>query len=415
MDILKIVFIIFLAIFSFGETIRFRINENFFLKPLDLVMVTLFLLWIPIVLRSLKAIFKDVLFIPISLFIFAMTISLAFNIRNFSSDEILVAFLYILRWVLYASLYFVVKNFSFKFKKKILFLLLLTGGLFLAFGFMQYFLYPNLRNLSYLGWDEHMVRLFSTFLDPNFSGAFYVLTLIFSLSVFFLLKVNKKLKLMWVVGIFSVINVIAIFLSYSRSALVMLLVSSFVYFVSIKKLYWFFGIILFLIIFILASLRNFDIENINLFRTASSQARIDSANTAIEIIKSNLIIGVGFNTYRYAQIKHGFRSSSGSVVSHADAGTDNSFLYVLATTGIVGLILYLNLLLAILRKSYETYKFHGSKEFQKNVSIVIISSIAGLIFNSFFINSLFYSFILIWIWILLGIISSSNIKIKENS
>lgn len=183
----------------------------------------------------------------------------------------------------------------------------------------------------------------------------------------------------------------------------MLLVSAIIFSILTKKIKWIFGIILISVIFISISSRSFNIENVNLFRIASTEARIDSARIAMQIIKDNSIFGIGFNTYRYAQIKYGFRNPGDSRLSHADAGTDNSFLFILATTGIVGLIFYLNLLWKILKMSYLNYEQYKNQDVQKYIAIAIIASVGGIMIDSLFINSLFYSGMLAWLWILLGV------------
>ena len=145
-----------------------------------------------------------------------------------------------------------------------------------------------------------------------------------------------------------------------------------------------------------------------MFRIASSEARVESAIVAVNIAKDNLLTGVGFNAYRYAQINYGFRNLINSEKSHADAGADNSFLFVLATTGIFGLLIYLNFLKELFKKTYTTYKKESSYSMRKTFSIVTLSSLSGIIINAFFINSLFYPFILIWLFILMGITFSDN-------
>ena len=391
--------------FCLGEVVRFDLGNNFFIKPIDAAAIVLSLIWAIKRFNRRREIFSDSLFLPISIFIGVMFASLILNVKNFSQNEIFVAFSYILRWILYANLYFIVKTFPSKFKKKILYTLLTVSGIFTFFGFIQYFFYSNLRNLYYLGWDEHMHRMFSVFLDPNFAGAFFVLYLFFLLGILLYLLNNNKIKQSWLIGLMSIFALISIFLTYSRSALIMFLLSVIIFFVLLRKIKWIFGIILISTTFIVISSKNFNIENINLFRIASAEARLDSAKIAMQIIRENPVFGVGFNTYRYAQIKYGFRNEINSSGSHADAGTDNSFLFVLATTGIVGLIFYLNLLWNIIKKAYSSYKVNKENNIQKYISITIISSVVGLIVSSLFINSLFYSFIMIWMWILLGLVS----------
>lgn len=400
-------FIIVLLLFSLGEVFRFDLGGNSFIKPLDVAIFIVVSVWFYSVFRSGgKSILKDSLFVPIILFVVSMLISLALNIKSFPPNQITISFSYIARWILYSGLYFAVKGFSLKFKQKIMYLLLFVGGLFVLFGIFQYFLYPNLRNLYYLGWDEHMHRMFSTFLDPNFAGAFFVLYLFLLLGTLLYLLNNNKVKQAWMIGLMSVFTLTSIFLTYSRSALIMLLVTTITFSILIKKIKWIFGIILISTVFIVISSGSFNVENMNLFRIASTEARIDSAKVAIAIIKNNPFFGVGFNTYRYAQVKYGFRNTVGSSVSHADAGTDNSFLFIFATTGIVGLIFYLSLLWTILRKAYLSYKIHKVNEIQKYISVIALVSMCGVIVDSFFINSLFYSFVVIWMWIMLGLMEN---------
>ena len=403
-SMLKFIFVIFLGAFSIGEIIRFDLGNNIFIKPVDIAIVILLLAWI---VHNFESIIKDIktdsLFLPIKWVVIIMCISLAVNFKNFSGSEILVGLSYIVRWVLYASLFFIVKSFPSKFKEKILYLLLAAGGIVTFFGFLQYFFYSSLRNLYYLGWDEHMHRMFSTFLDPNYAGVFFVLYLIFLLSIFLYFFENNKMMHAGIVGLISVFTLASIFLTYSRSALITLLASAIIFCALTKKLKWIIGLILVWGVFVVIYSKSFYIENINLLRIASVEARIDSAIIAIQIIKDNPFLGVGFNTYRYVQTEYGFRNPVGASISHADAGTDNSFLFIFATTGIIGLILYLNFILNTIKRSYISYRKRTNRNIQKYISVIIIASMGGIIINSLFINSLFYSFILVWMWILLGL------------
>jgi len=83
-----------------------------------------------------------------------------------------------------------------------------------------------------------------------------------------------------------------------------------------------------------------NVENMNLFRRTSSLARLNNYSTAIKIITGHPLLGVGFNSYRYVKEMY-IKPGLGNIPSHADAGLDNSFLFILATTGIIGLLAYL--------------------------------------------------------------------------
>ena len=52
---------------------------------------------------------------------------------------------------------------------------------------------------------------------------------------------------------------------------------------------------------------------------------------------------------------------------------------------------------------------HDTKKegFQKTISIVILASSIGIFVNAFFINSLFYPSIMLWMWVLIGLRDNS--------
>jgi O-antigen ligase len=279
--------------------------------------------------------------------------------------------------------------------------MLFSGSMVVLPGFVQYFFYPSLRNLYYLGWDEHLYRLFSSFLDPNFVGAFLAIFFIYTVNFTRgYLKKKEKLKILGM-GMLSTLTLVALYLTYSRSALIMLIVSVVVYLYLINKKK-FIVLILFLVllsVFILP--KSFQTEGTNFLRATSSEARVQTLQESLKVIQKSPVYGIGFNAYRYSENQLGLISGPNWEVSHGGAGSDNSFLFVLATTGVIGFIAYLYLLFKIF--SLRNNNLKGGNQFR----IVLISSLAGLIVNSLFINSLFYVFILEWIWILAAFTESN--------
>ena len=145
--------------------------------------------------------------------------------------------------------------------------------------------------------------------------------------------------------------------------------------------------------------KSFQTEGTNFLRAASSEARVQTAKEALGVIQKSPLYGVGFNAYRYAMNKQGYDGLNWQV-SHGGAGTDNSFLFVLATTGVIGLAAYAWLLYKIFLSGHIKIK-------KNKLSVVLLSVLVGLIFNSFFVNSLFYVLILEWIWILAAFTENS--------
>lgn len=385
MDLLKIIFIFLLFIaLPLGEISRISFMNGIAFTFLDAGVFLLFFVWlVRFTLKRRKFNFKYTT--PILLFIFTQIISLFVNFNNLNYSEFLVSFLYLIRWILYAAVFLVVLDFDIKFKRKIPYFMLVSGLFIIAGGFIQYFFYPNLRNLYYAGWDEHLYRLFSSFLDPNFAGAFLTLYLLFVLNLYFQNKEkNHKYKLVFVV----LLSFFAIFLTFSRSAFIMLFVGLFIFFAQKNKIKFFLGFLAgSIIVFLLLFKFTLQSEGTNLFRTASLFARLDSSKNAVTIFKDHPIFGVGFNSYRFAQKRYGFIDKNWQFV-HSGAGTDNSFLFVLATTGIIGLVAFLYMWIKLVK-------------FAK--SDVFTSSLIALFVNSLFVNSLFYTCIIFWIWVLLAL------------
>lgn len=343
---------------------------------------------------------------PIFLFSGFAFLSLVFNTPLLSGREVGVAGLYLVRWIVYAGVYFVVYDLIHNPKVKTLNLNPPTGGQILSlligagvvsaiFGLLQYFFLPDTRFLYYSGWDEHYYRLIGTFLDPGFTGMIYVLALILLIS-FYWEEFSKKKSLFTMPALrdsfgmhFSLVAIcyLALVLTYARSAYLAYLVSMGVIALKKKAPKFFVTVFLILLATILFLPRPSS-EGVQLERKASTFARVSNWQRTIKIAKDYPLFGVGFNAYRYAQRDYGFLGEDWQV-SHAGAGADSSLLFVLATTGIFGFGAYFWLWWKIL----------------KTHNLIVIASAFALLVHSLFNNSLFYSWIMAWMWVLLGVFS----------
>lgn len=369
----KLIFALLVIALPLGEIARISFNE-IAITLLDIGIATTVLLWI--FLR--RKIPRSDLTKPILIFVATLFISLLVNSPRLNINELLISFLYLLRWIFYALLFFVVLDLR-SIKKKIEYMMLAGGAILVVGGYVQYFLYPDLRNLYYAGWDEHLYRMFSTFLDPNFAGIFFVLYFLFLIEKLFK-KPTLPLKLL------SALTLVATAITFSRSAYVGLLIGlTALLFIKGRKIFVLGLVFLFAFLTLLFVQLSSKSEGTNLLRTASGEARLDSVKNAITIFKDNPVFGVGFNSYRYAQRDYGFLDESKMMV-HSGAGTDNSFLFILATTGIVGFLAFIYLFVSI-----NLIK-----------DPLITASILALTVNSLFINSFFFPSIMLWLWILLG-------------
>lgn len=411
MEVLKILFIIMLLLFPLGELGRMQIGHGIAIKVNDMAVGFTIIFWViyKLFFCKEKINFTNKISKHYLIFLGICIVSLVVNSTRFSINELIVSFFYFLRFIAYTTLLFVTVNFDKNFKKKIIFFMIAVGSVVVGIGYFQYIFYQDLHSLFYLGWDEHMYRLFSSFLDPNFAGAFLVLYLMLLLGRLLESLAKKTKKSFLFLGILSSITILGILLTYSRSAIIMMVVSASIFLILTKNKKWIFGVIGVLGIFFIFSSRNFNIENLNLLRVASSEARVETAQNAIDIILKNPFFGVGFNTYKYVQVQYGFRNVQNISTSHADGSTDNSFLFVLATTGVVGFVAYLWLWFTIVK---NLFLIHKNKQSNGNHFVIVatIASIGGLFVDALFINSLFYPFLMEWIFILIGLSLQGNIK-----
>jgi len=390
----------YLVLFPFGQLNRLPISLfqspeiRFYLT--DLVMFLLILTWgIWRFLLIKKKYTLPPLTKPIFLFLMIAIISLIVNSSRLSIRELFVSGLYLLRWIVYAGLYFVLIDLKSQFKtaspaggylkwSSMVNYLIVLGAMTAIFGLVQYLIWPDIGFLEVFGYDPHYFRLVGTFFDPGFVGIILVLTLI-------LLVVSNWEK----IGIFKLKNLpvhcllftlyCSLALTYSRSSYLAYLMGMGVI-AFIKKAPRFFLIILFIGALTLLILpRQSGGEGIRLERTSTIQARAGSWQNALIISRDHPLIGVGFNAFRYAQRDYGFLKEQWQE-SNAGAGADSSLLFVLATTGIIGFLTYLGIWWKILRIG----------------NLTILASALAILIHSLFLNSLFYPWVMAWMWILLA-------------
>lgn len=260
--------------------------------------------------------------------IFWLLLTYFLNFKNFTAHQNLVAGLYLIRLLFYffffVFLFLLFKNnleIKISIRKSFNIFIILT----LIIGLIQYFLYPNLRNILYLGWDPHWYRLLGGFFDSYLAGAVFGL-----LSIYFFLK---SLSLL------SLIFFIFLILTFSRNAYLAFSIFLGIYFLKLKKLKSLFIFILLFLLVIFVSPKPFG-ESVNLRRVFTIEARINDYQKGWQIWKKNWFFGIGYNRIRY--LKEISNSVQSFGYSHAGANFTSSYLTILVTTGIFGLVLFLS-------------------------------------------------------------------------
>jgi hypothetical protein len=369
---MDILIFLFLAIFPFGQILRIGI-----LSPLDVVV------GVAAVYSIIKKQEVPEFFRYLRPFLFVAGFSWFFSIFLFHQINVLYGLLYLVR--LAAYFYFGVYVWNFvkrrKGNKKLLLdSLLSVSAVSAIFGWIQYFNFPALKPFMVWGWDEHLYRLVGTFLDPTFLGLIVVFGLI--LSIYRCID-SWNLKN----ALFTVFLLISLAFTYSRASYLAL----FAVVVSIglsqkkfrKYLYVIFAFLI--LVFILPTSGN---HVLSFTRTFSAIARVENYQSTLKIFSKFPVFGVGYDNLCLSKSE---QAGYIDFQSHSCSGSDSSILFILATTGVTGLMIFV----------FSVWKVIRSLPKNKNF-LILISSFLALFVHSLFSNSMFYPWIMGWIMILLA-------------
>jgi O-antigen ligase len=384
MDIIKKVkldsmfLFLFFALFPFGQIIRIGL-----LHPIDLVVGLAAAYTIIVKLKSPKVL---KLVIP---FLYVAGFSWIISIFIFHQINVLYGGLYLLRLAAYYFFGVYVWNFVRNkpaHKKLVLDSLLLVSLVSGFFGWVQFFTVPNIKPFFSLGWDMHLFRVVGTFLDPSYLGLIVVFGLLLSIHRCISSRNWKNILIIFFL-------LVSLAFTYSRASYLAFFagLSTIVYLNrKFKKLLWIVGGLIVLAL-ILPTAKNHSIE---LFRTFSAIARIENYQTTLKIFSKSPVFGIGYNNMCIAYQRFiGPQSFS----SHACSGSDSSLLYILATTGVVGFIIFISSMWKIGTVLIRDSKFPALPVGRQ----ILVSCFVALIIHSLFSNSMFYPWIMGYFVILL--------------
>lgn len=300
--------------------------------------------------------------------------------------------LYLVRFILYScsflTAYTLVQEDIFEFEslKK---LFLKIGLAISLIGMFQLVFYPDMKYLTDYGFDPHMNRLVSTFLDPNFLGCFI------NIVILILITLYKKISFKEFIIAFLIL-ISGVLLTFSRSAYLQLILGLGIYATLFNKKILLLLIVIPLVLYF--AIPRFA-ERINggfrIDTTASE--RVQSWQKGLQVFAQYPILGIGFNNLRFFSVDKNLVKTFSPDGGHSGAGVDSSLLVVASTTGVIGLVGYLIFWV------YLTYSFLQryvkTKKFEFIMPLIIM---AELIINSQFINSLFFPSIMLLFYSILG-------------
>lgn len=386
-------FLLFGAVLSFslGEFGHFpfgNIGSAIYISDVLLILSLIFFAIYQVVTSSKTYLPKN--FYYLILFLSAAGLSLLYSLFLFDALTVALGSLYLFRFILYSSVlvltFNLLKN-GVLAKEQLITLLIVVSLVLSLLGFFQLITFSNLSFLTDFGFDPHQGRLVATFLDPNFLGCF--LTVGFILSVY---KIFSGQRRAFFKAAFLLIF-LAIILTFSRSAYLMMFVSS----LSLGVLRW---KRLFLIMVALGVISFFLFPRFGerlksgLLIDETVQERFLSWNEGLKIFFKSPLFGVGFNNLRTYKISENLTQTYSVEGGHSGSGIDSSFLLVLATTGLLGFLTYL---------MFWFKTVAGLYQIKDNCKITTFGILVGLLVSGQFINLLFYPPIMLSYFLILGL------------
>jgi O-antigen ligase len=323
---------------------------------------------------------------------------------GFTGGQVLIGLTYLVRWVIYFGIYlFVINNVRFDQVDDIWRMLLKVMMAFAVFGIFQsiflpgfaQIVYPNSRD--FYDWDPQGHRLVSTVLEPNIAAAMIVLVLLILLAQF-----SFGARASWWK---PAVLLAALAMTLSRSGGVALVVGLCVIVVargiSLRLIRLFAGIA-FLSLALLPRLLSFAQEygKFTVGSNTSAGARVGSWLAAIQAITAHPWIGVGFNTFGFYREQQ----SSFALAGTSSYGTDGGVLFAAAMTGFVGVLFYLAMYVAVLRRARRIWRDTDLSPEMRGLACGVAAGAVGICFHALFVNSIFTTFVMEIMWVTWGLV-----------
>jgi O-antigen ligase len=142
----------------------------------------------------------------------------------------------------------------------------------------------------------------------------------------------------------------------------------------------------------------------------SAGFRLASWSQGFQIIKQNIIVGVGYNNLEQVKLAQGFLTQA-ELQSHSAAGIDSSLMVIWSTTGIIGLTAFLYFIFKNIYLGFKEF-FRQRAKLSANMGLAVAGILIGILIHSFFVNSLLYPPIIAAIMFVLAVF---YVLVKNNS
>lgn len=242
--------------------------------------------------------------------------------------------------------------------------------IFLLFGLAQFLFLPDTRFLFQYGWDEHYWRVIGTVLDPNYLGAMVGIIAVFTAGKSLSARATALDK------VILALAALTLLLTFSRASWLAALLAFVYLFWQKKRLLTGLSLVMLGTLLLVSLLPWPASEGTNIWRTKSLEQRVVSWRQGARVWIRHPWIGVGFDNY-HAAVKEFEPSAAASDVSHSRHAPDNSWIFLLATTGMVGTVLLVPPLWPTVRKAPRLWQ-----------SIFLAIAVHSLLNNTLFYSPL---------------------------
>lgn len=238
-------------------------------------------------------------------------------------------------------------------------------------------------------------RIVSFFENPNVYGEYLIIMILVNLGVVLHAK-SFKAKLFYLVIL--AMNVLCIFLTYSRGCWIGVAVALML-FLFIKKREWFVAAILFgfvALFFLPESIMNRILSIGNLADTSTSY-RMYIWEGTVHMLKDFWITGVGVGSDAFNHI-YPYYSYGAIAAPHPH----NLYLLILAETGLIGMVAFVGLTIMLVKKLFVTAS--GSKDaFCSTFSAILLSALIGFLIQGVFDNVWYNYRVFLFYFIIVGV------------
>jgi hypothetical protein len=377
----KILLLIISGLMILGQFQRISLFGNVSFYLFDVVIAAFVLITISSSTTTLKTVLQTTWGSLAKRFLQVVLLTFALAVFSHPDIAVFTGGLYLARLLLYMlfglGLYTLVKATVILRREVSLLFLTITTSI-AALGILQYVFVPDVRGLQYMGWDDHYLRVVSTLFDPVFAGLVMLLG-----AIFIGQKLLENNEHRW--KILFIVCMLGVLLTYSRTNYLAFFAAISVFFFAFKKLRLGFVVSAGLLIFGIFLLPRPASEGTRLERLTSVTARISNASQTLRSMSpKTLLVGEGWYMANADRVTNNTMAS----ISHSSS-PDNSYLHVLQSTGILGLVVFAQLLAAL---------FKTAKRVSTRSSLIAVA-VAALFSQTFFYPwVLLYVFIWFWIW-----------------